>query len=180
MKEPIQLMNFSKNEAYKYFDLNIRKLPKDSSGEIDETAPGFSSNDVDAFRHAYVSGVFTQEYSEETSEIFGSINELLPWDLYSNQKNPNDMNMDLWNNSIARKYGKKTKNSKELLKIIHHALKNGRNLIFYVTRLRKVLTAEEFIILIESGKYPSYTVKLIKGKPTPVSLPDGQGSNNLG
>jgi hypothetical protein len=32
--------------------------------------------------------------------------------------------MDLWNNSIGRKYGQKTKNRKELLKLIHEALKN--------------------------------------------------------
>jgi hypothetical protein len=48
MKDPVRLKNEALEEVYKYFNENVRKLPKDSLGKIDETAPGFSSNDVDA------------------------------------------------------------------------------------------------------------------------------------
>ncbi len=57
---------------------------------------------------------------------------------------------------------------------------NGRNQIFYDTVKKEVISAQEFVALIESGKYPDYAVKEIKGVPTPVSNPDGRGTNNLG
>lgn len=126
---PDLLMIEARDEAYQYFDKNIRSLTKDSEGKIDPTALGLTDNDVDAFRHAYVSGVFTQVYSQETADIFGRINEYSPLSWYSNSKNPGSLNMDLWNNGIGRKYGKKVKNRKELLKIIHEALRNGELIV---------------------------------------------------
>ena len=121
---PDPLMIEARDEAYQYFDKNIRSLPKDSEGKIDPTALGLADNDIDAFRHAYVSGVFTQIYSEEAADIFGRINEYSPFSWYSDSKRPGSLNMDLWNNGIGRKYGRKVKNRKELLEIIHEALKN--------------------------------------------------------
>ena len=59
MKIPPTLRDEAEAEAYQYFDENIRELPKNSDGTINTSAPGFHDNDVDAFRHAYVSGVFT-------------------------------------------------------------------------------------------------------------------------
>lgn len=35
----------------------------------------------------------------------------------------NSTNMDLWNNSVGRKYGKKTKSRKDLFKVLMKALK---------------------------------------------------------
>lgn len=58
-------------EAYEYFDRKIRRLPRRPDGLIDDSAAGLDDNDVDAFRHAYVSGVFTQE--------FGRTNGQSPW-----------------------------------------------------------------------------------------------------
>jgi hypothetical protein len=49
----------------------LRKLPKNQDGTINEFSEGFDDNDVDALRHAYVSGVFTQEYGELSADIFG-------------------------------------------------------------------------------------------------------------
>ncbi len=59
---PSNLRDEAKIEGYLYFDKYIRKLPKNPDGSINEFSPRFADNDVDAFRHAYVSGVFTQEY----------------------------------------------------------------------------------------------------------------------
>jgi len=127
--DPFSLKNEARDEAYEYFDKSIKPLPKVSSGKIDPTAFGLADNDVDAFRHAYVSGVFTQVYSEEAADIFGRINEYSPLSWYSDAKNPGSLNMDLWNNAVGRKYGKKAKNRKELLKMIHDALKSGELII---------------------------------------------------
>ena len=74
MKLPSTLKSEALDEAYKYFDKNIRSLIKDKTGKVDPLAHGLDDNDADAFRHAYVSGVFTQEYSEPTADTFGQLN----------------------------------------------------------------------------------------------------------
>ena len=211
---PDRLMIEARDEAYDYFDRHIRSLTKDSDEKINPTAFGLADNDVDAFRHAYVSGVFTQVYGEKIADIFGRVNEYSPFSWYSDAKNPGSLNMDLWNNSIGRKYGKKTKDRKQLLKMIHDALKKGeliidpkdnreykgktsasinesrpiivlkenkqgRNEVFFDLVKNVMLSREEFVIAIESGVYPAYTVKNINGLPTPVSKPDDKETNNL-
>ncbi len=123
------LKNAALKESYIYFDQNIRKLPKNKDGTINEFAAGFDDNDVDAFRHAYVSGVFTQEYGDKVANWFGLLNEYSPEALYSNASDPRSRNMDLWNNKVGRKYGKKTSGRKTLLKLIHKALKRGELII---------------------------------------------------
>lgn len=112
-------------EAYEYFDLHIRKLPRRKDGQINPFGPRLDDNDVDAFRHAYVSGVFTQEYSEKVANYLGLANEYWPGGQYSNAVSPGSRNMDLWNNKVGRKYGKKIRGRKALLKTIHDALKKG-------------------------------------------------------
>jgi hypothetical protein len=207
--------NEAEVEAYEYFVKNIRPLPKNQNGKIDPSQIGFQDNDVDAFRHAYVSGVFTQEYNEVAADIFGRMNEWSPGDIYSNSTNPGSKNMDLWNNAIGRKYGAKTESRKTLLKKIQKALvtgelivdpkdkrkyegvthnqaskvkplivlqedKKGRNKLFYDTIKKQILSVDELVVLIEEGQYPGYAVKVIRGISTPVSNPDGRGTNNLG
>ncbi len=98
----------ARREAYEYFDRRIRPLPRKSNGQFDLLAKGFDDNDVDAFRHAYVSGVFTQEYGEKTANLLGLLLEYSPEAQYSHSLSPRSRNMDLRNNRVGRKYGKKT------------------------------------------------------------------------
>lgn len=119
----------AQNEAYIYFDAHVRPLPKGKDGKFDLLAPGFDDNDVDAFRHAYVSGVFTQEYGEQAANLFGLANEYSPEGFYSHSMSPRSRNMDLWNNRVGRKYGKWTSGRKRLLKLIHEALKRGELIV---------------------------------------------------
>jgi hypothetical protein len=81
MKNPWALKDEARNEVYNYFDKEIRPLLKGSTGKIDPSAHGLENNDVDAFRHAYISGVFTQEYGETAADIFGRLNEMNPTDI---------------------------------------------------------------------------------------------------
>ena len=111
-----------------------------------------------------MSGVFTQVYNEEAADIFGRINEYSPLSWYSNAKNPGSFNMDLWNNAIGRKYGKKAKDRKELLKLIHEALKNDE-LIIDPSDKRKY----------EGNKSDSVN----KSKPIVVLKEDKKGRNEL-
>jgi hypothetical protein len=113
-------------EAYQYFNDNIRKFPRDKNGNavIDKTTA--RDNDVDAFRHAYVSGVYTQRFGEYVADSLGKANEI-KGDLKGQPEA--ERNMDLWNNKIGRDYGKKILNKEDLLKALEKALKNGELII---------------------------------------------------
>ena len=124
-----ELMEEARTEAYVCFDRHIRSLPKSADGMIKSQGSWLDENDVDAFRHAYVSGVFTQAYGETTANILGLLNEFDPWGAISNSASPRSWNMDLWNNRVGRKYGKKTRGRKALLKLIHQALKRGELIV---------------------------------------------------
>lgn len=114
-------------EGYQYFDANIRQLPKKPDGSFDEANLVFVNSDVDAFRHAYVSAIFTQEYGPTVAELFGRLNELTS--IFSPGASPGEKNMDLWNNAIGRRYGAKHKDKAKLQEALRHALENGELII---------------------------------------------------
>ena len=131
------LKNDAKKESYIYFDKNIRHLNKKINGEIDETDNNLSNNDIDAFRHAYVSGRYVQVFNERIANIVGLLQEFWGNGYGSNSTNPNAAkNMDLWNNAVGRKYGKKAKTKEILAKKLNEALKNGE-LIIDLNDMRK-------------------------------------------
>ncbi|MFT6068084.1 MAG: hypothetical protein ACJAT2_002330 [Bacteriovoracaceae bacterium] len=164
IKFPHVLKNEARDNCYLYFDKNIRPLEKNSNGKIDPSAIGLENNDVDAFRHACVSGVMTIEYSELAADILGRMNEFLTPDLYSNSKDPRSLNMDLWNNAVGRKYGELTNSTEELFKLIHKALDNG----------------ELIVALDDSRKYSGLIHNLQnKSKPIIVLKEDENGRNEI-
>lgn len=65
IKNPFTLRDEGRDESYVYFDKNIRSLPKNNDGTINLRSSLLHDNDVDAFRHAYTSGIFVQEYKSE-------------------------------------------------------------------------------------------------------------------
>jgi hypothetical protein len=197
---PPSLKEEAKKEAYKLIDKHLRKLPKNADGTFNEFAEGFNDNDVDALRHAYVSG----------------LNEYFPGGSLSSSSAENSTNMDLWNNSIGRKYGKKTKSRKDLFKVLMKALKKaeliidpdtdkrkylgaseikgdiskmvivleenkkGKNRIFYDLNKKLVMKKGEFVTFIKHGDYPNYELRVIGGDEIPVSKKDPLSANNLG
>lgn len=152
-------------ESYEFADRFIRKLPRKSDGSFDLSSGEFYDNDIDAIRHAYASGVFTQEYGEIVTEILGEMNELVPFGGNSSSNSPNSKNMDLWNNRIGRKLGLKTSGKLRLFKLILKALKNGEFIIDPQNDPRvnqvsspKVQTKNKLFVVKESkkGKNLSY------------------------
>lgn len=125
----LKLKEQAQSEAYEYFDKNIRRLSKTPDNKVDPFARDLQDNDADAFRHAYVSGVFTQEYGGFAADVFGRLNEFMTADLYSNSRDPRALNMDLWNNGVGRTNGKKTRDRKTLLIKIHEAIKKGELIV---------------------------------------------------
>jgi hypothetical protein len=120
-----------KNEAlmdlYKRLDKDLRPLPKKPDGNIDPYGLGLEDNDIDALRHAYISGVYTLEYNEGTSELMGRLNELTSFD--SRSTSDLSENMDFWNNSVGRFYGKKAKSWDDLYSKLMNALKSNELII---------------------------------------------------
>lgn len=125
---PPSLKNEACLEAYEYFDKNIRSLPKNANGKFDTESGLFVDNDIDAFRHAYVSGRFTHEYGKNVAELFGDLNEVINFGS-TTADSDKAKNMDLWNNAVGRKHGAKTKKRETLLKALHKALKSGEMII---------------------------------------------------
>jgi hypothetical protein len=123
----LNLMIEARKEIYELIDKYHRPMPKKADGTIDEYAKGLANNDIDALRHAYVSGVYTIEYGEITADLFGRLNELRNFN-FGMIESPS-VNMDLWNNSIGRKYGKKSKSRQELFENLINALKSNELII---------------------------------------------------
>ena len=111
-------------EVYLYIDKYYKKLPK-VDGRITGIGSEFLDNDVDALRHSYASGVFTQEYGEDLANLFGQVNEWAPGVGSSTSYSSESKNMDLWNNAVGRKYGKKTRSRLKLFKFLIKALEKG-------------------------------------------------------
>jgi hypothetical protein len=129
-----------KNEAlldlYKRLDKDLRPMPKKSDGSIDPYGLGLEDNDVDALRHAFISGVYTIEYNEGLAELLGRLNEFTIFD--SQSTSSLSENMDLWNNAVGRSCGKKTKTWNDLY-----------------LKLMKAFKANELIIdLKDTRKFP--------------------------
>lgn len=119
-----ELKSKSEQEANEFFDKFIRKLPRNADQSFNKLAGGFDDNDVDAIRHAYTSGIFTQVYGDKIALILGEMNELTPMG-GSSSNNTNSSKMDLWNNKVGIKYGKKTSGKLKLFKFLLKALKNN-------------------------------------------------------
>lgn len=109
-------------EAYQYFHNNIRKFPLDENGQAIINAETAHNNDVDAFRHAYVSGSFTIKYNNLAANILGQLNEIKG---NLNEQPKEEENMDLWNNKVGRQYGEKVSSRKDLATLLKKALKNN-------------------------------------------------------
>ena len=120
--EMIALKKEATQEAYEYFQENIHSFERDDKGRIKA-----HNNDVDAFRHAYVSGVMTQKYGNFRANILGQLQEL-DGDIRRDQPEE-EKNMDLWNNAVGRKYGEQTKSREKLAELLKQALKDSELII---------------------------------------------------
>jgi hypothetical protein len=110
----------ARDEVYTFIDKYYKPMPKNPDGTINVRARGLADNDIDALRHSYVSAVYVIEYGEEKADFLGRLNELITF-----ERDPLMENMDLWNNSVGRSFGKKTKRGKELFDVLMKSLKNG-------------------------------------------------------
>ena len=128
----LKMKEEAENEAYLFMEKYLgKKFRRKKDGTIDKEAGGFQHNDIDALRHAYVSGIFVMEYNEFAANVLGHLNELRGGSPVNIRPQSSSSNMDLWNNQVGRKYGKKSKTRIELFKYLIEALKKGE----LITRL---------------------------------------------
>lgn len=121
-------------DLYKRLDKDLRPMPRRPDGSIDLYGLGLEDNDIDALRHAFISGVYTIEYNEGLAELLGRLNELTTFD--SQSTSDLSENMDLWNNAVGRTYGKKAKTWDDLYLKLMKAL-NANELIIDLKDTRK-------------------------------------------
>lgn len=76
-------------DLYRRLDKDLRPMPKKPDGSIDPYGLGLEDNDVDALRHAYISGVYTIEFNEGTAELLGRLNEFTSFDSQPTQADSN-------------------------------------------------------------------------------------------
>lgn len=122
-----QLKDEALSDLYKRLDKDLRPMPKKADGSIDRYGLGLEENDVDALRHAFISGVYTIDYNSDTAELLGRLNEFTTVDSRSNSALSE--NMDLWNNAVGRFYGKKAKDRDYLYLMLMRALKASELII---------------------------------------------------
>ncbi|MBL7665307.1 MAG: hypothetical protein JNM93_09245 [Bacteriovoracaceae bacterium] len=115
----------ARDELYLMIDKHYKKLPRNSDGTIKDEHPSYNDNDIDALRHSYVSAVYVLEFSENTAEFLGRLQEGLD----PREEEIKSFNMDLWNNALGRQYGKKHKRGEDLFFALLKALKNGELII---------------------------------------------------
>jgi hypothetical protein len=157
MKKLKEIKKRSEEEAYTYFHNNIRPLPKKEDGSWDFKTGKFHNNDTDAFRHAYVSGIFTQKYNQITANTLGQLHEL-DGD-YKRSQSSKEKNMDLWNNQVGRKYGAQTSSRPTLLKLLQTSLENGELIITIdSTEDNRTYKEDDYSSLIDPRK-PMITIE---------------------
>lgn len=83
----------SKNGAHEESEVFYSMLVGSTTGKTGH------NDDLDAYRHAYVSAVYAMERGELTAEILGTANEMRG-DM--NGQPPEERNMDMWNNMVGR------------------------------------------------------------------------------
>ena len=89
----LTLMLQARLEVYQLIDFHYKPMPKKPDGSIDDYGKGLGNNDIDALRHAYVSGRYTMEFGEATADILGRMNEFKNFN-FGDKEIPSE-NMDL-------------------------------------------------------------------------------------
>jgi hypothetical protein len=114
------LRNKTEQEAYKYYEQYTNNvLIRNQDGTF---ASQGHNNELDAFRHAYVSGVFVLEYGATISSFMGYLNEL-KGDV--NNQPQSEKNMDFWNNQVGINYASSAISKQALSELLINALRKG-------------------------------------------------------
>ena len=109
-----------KREAYAaYESVSGKKLEKDENGNFKNV----TGNEVDAFRHAYVSAAVTRDFGRCIAYAGGEVNEI-KGDIFDDQGKKH-RNMDEWNNAEGRKIGLNTTTREEIKNAVWKALNDG-------------------------------------------------------
>ena len=77
------------------------------------------NDQLDAFRHAYVSGRFAQQYGGAVSSLMGQVHE------YRNPNDPPEQQMDIWNNNKGIQYAATARTPRELADAVMHGIRTN-------------------------------------------------------
>ena len=113
-----KIMNYKKYQKStieiftQYIDSKVEKYYKIYHFNMDYNGQHRSyNNEADAFKHTFMQADLTLKFDENISKLIGDDHENKP------NNDPNEMNMDLWNNRQGREIGIKIKTNNKTIKI---------------------------------------------------------------
>lgn|GEM_PF-4547492 len=138
------------SDALKYFNSHIRIIDykTDESGYLQPVRlKDVYNNDVDAFRHAYASGVITMHFGESAAnllgegvEMLGGLRDSFKKAFHISTTDPEqyvrEKNMDLWNNRVGREIALNSVTKAAFVRNLAEALKTGKLIINPTTDMR--------------------------------------------
>ena len=117
----IAVMRIYEQQAYAaYESLSGKKLKRNKLGLFKSQGNG---DEVDAFKHAYVSAMMAQNFGRCIAYAGGEVNEI-KGDIFNDQRKKH-RNMDEWNNAEGRKIGLNTTTREEIKNAVWKALNDG-------------------------------------------------------
>ena len=117
----VAVMRIYEQQAYAaYESLSGKKLERNRLGLFKSQGNG---DEVDAFRHTYVSAMMAQNFGRCIAYAGGEVNEI-KGDIFNDQEKEH-RNMDEWNNAEGRKIGLNTTTREEIKNAVWKALNDG-------------------------------------------------------
>lgn len=121
MTDPRGAKRAIEQEAYRHYEqLSGNTLARRADGSFQSQG---HNDEIDAFRHAYVSGRVTQVAlgQQWIARKFGNDAEVGP----AHPNDPYEHRMDLWNNEAGRRLGDEASDPDALARRVYSALRNG-------------------------------------------------------
>jgi len=122
-----EYLPYSKNAYLQYERVFQINFPRNKNGDFNFKQINARNNQIDAFRHSFVSGVIAMKYGVIIAKLLGNIKE--NWDDFFFNQSPLEKNMDYWNNNIGRFYGKNSQSEDELSFNLKKAILRGELII---------------------------------------------------
>ena len=111
-------VNLAADLSYSYYSTLIGPIPLNENGKR-----MVHNNEVDAWRHAFVSGYFTIKYGESVASILGIVNEIKGEII--NAQSFDELNMDMFNNEVGREYASHFSSVETFVQELANVLKRG-------------------------------------------------------
>ena len=139
-------------------DTRFPSVTADIARGIDISVPGKEDGHNDAFRHAYMSAMLTNEYGVGFADAFGTAHEGVPGNSAHKEA------MDLYNNEVGRRIAVENPDasSSDMADLIHRAIDDGEAVV--INETGKLAYSDE-VDVGKTGVPDSYTLDSFASPP---------------